>query len=402
MDAERLKLLSFTICYPNPVDPVLGNFVRFRVRQIATMADVRVIAPVERFRFSKFPRFWANTRDIPGHIDDDGLQVLHPRWTYPPLAGTINSVFLFLQLLGPIARLRRQFDFQLIDAHFGHPEGVAAALLSVWFRRQFIITLRGSEVDHAQRPIRRWAMSWALRRAARVITVSERLRKFAISLGIDPQRTRTIPNGVDSHIYHPRDIAACRQKHGIPHDRRVILSAGVLMPLKGQHLMVRALKRLAEGGIRAELILAGYAGRTATYEQELRSEIAALGLEQDVRLPGHLPREELAELTCAADVFCLASTREGWPNVVHEALACGTPVVATDVGAIPEMMPSESPGFVVPPNDVPALAEALARALRCEWDRQAIARWGQARSWENVAADVFVEMQQVIRESARK
>jgi glycosyltransferase involved in cell wall biosynthesis len=97
-------------------------------------------------------------------------------------------------------------------------------------------------------------------------------------------------------------------------------------------------------------------------------------------------------------VFCLASAREGWPNVVHEAHACGTPVVATNVGGVPEMIPSENFGLVVPPNDPAALHAALKQALSRQWDRGAIAAWGQARSWRQVAAEVLREMEQVCEE----
>jgi glycosyltransferase involved in cell wall biosynthesis len=102
----------------------------------------------------------------------------------------------------------------------------------------------------------------------------------------------------------------------------------------------------------------------------------------------------------AADVFCLASTREGWPNVVHEALACGTPVVATDVGAVPDLIPEPCYGLVVPVNDEAALEAALQTALHKDWDRPRIAAWGQRRSWEQVAREVFDEMQNVVAEQA--
>ena len=100
----------------------------------------------------------------------------------------------------------------------------------------------------------------------------------------------------------------------------------------------------------------------------------------------------------AGDLVCLASSREGWPNVVHEALACGTPVVAADVGAVPEMIPSEAFGIIVPPDDVSALEIGLKKALAQPWDRAEIARWGQARSWQQVAAEVLQEMERALEE----
>jgi glycosyltransferase involved in cell wall biosynthesis len=99
----------------------------------------------------------------------------------------------------------------------------------------------------------------------------------------------------------------------------------------------------------------------------------------------------------AADLFCLASNREGWPNVVHEAMGCGTPIVATDVGGVPDMIPSETYGFVVPINDPVSLREAIGKALSRNWDRPAIAAWAGSRSWENVGREVLQEFRAIAR-----
>jgi glycosyltransferase involved in cell wall biosynthesis len=100
----------------------------------------------------------------------------------------------------------------------------------------------------------------------------------------------------------------------------------------------------------------------------------------------------------AADVFCLASSTEGWPNVVNEALACGTPVIATDVGAVRQMIVSERYGSVVPVDDGEALTEALRMALTREWDQEAISAWGRSRSWAQAADEVLDEMREVLAE----
>jgi glycosyltransferase involved in cell wall biosynthesis len=156
-------------------------------------------------------------------------------------------------------------------------------------------------------------------------------------------------------------------------------------------------RNLADRGCNVQLWIAG--GRAGNYEPVLRREIADLGLEDQIRLVGHLDREGVAKLVSAADIFCMASEREGWPNVVHEALACGTPVVATKVGGVPEMIPSEEYGTVVPPGDQEALSSALEAAMLQPWNRETIAALGRARSWPQVAMEVVHEMERVSRES---
>jgi teichuronic acid biosynthesis glycosyltransferase TuaC len=109
-----------------------------------------------------------------------------------------------------------------------------------------------------------------------------------------------------------------------------------------------------------------------------------------------LDREGIAEVMSASDIFCIASRQEGWPNVVHEAMACGAPIVATDVGALTDMVPSQEYGYVVPFNDPEQLAEALRNALNRSWDRPRITQLAHSRSWVQVAREVVDEMQRVV------
>ena len=201
-----------------------------------------------------------------------------------------------------------------------------------------------------------------------------------------------IPNGVDTGIFYPRDRAACLSRHGLPENAHVVLSAGSLIERKGHHLIVEAIAGLHRRGIPAYLAIAGGPGREGNFEREIRTAIATHGLERFVFMPGAVTPDAMAELMSAADVFCLASSREGWPNVVHEALACGTPAVAADVGAVPDMIPSPRFGTVLPSREPAELEAALERALRGEWDRGAIAEWGRSRSWDRVAAEVLDRM----------
>ena len=259
------------------------------------------------------------------------------------------------------------------------------------------MTLRGNEPDHARSLLVRRSLTWAVRRAARIFSVSERLRQFAIGLGAGPDKVRTIPNGVDTAIFHPRKGIAVRIQYGLDPQKPLIVSAGALIERKGHHRVIRAVSALnaaARGHV--QLAIIGGAGAEGAYEQEIKRTISALHLEMNVRLVGSVSGPEMARWMAAADVLCLASTREGWPNVVNEALACGTPVVATDVGAVPDMLPDARYGFVVPVNDEAALGAALDQALRKEWDRSAIAAWGQRRSWSHVAQDVLEEMHSAI------
>lgn len=360
---------------------------------------MKVLAPIQVMDYGNWRhRFW-RASGVVRRRTKGPLDVRHLRWWYPPLRSILNPACLLARVLPACLRLWWSgWRFDVIDAHFGHPEGVVAAILGILFRRPFLITMRGNERDFARIAILyRW-QKWAYSRAARMIAVAEPLRQFAIGIGVPEAKAVTIPNGVDSARFRPLDRAACRRKHGIAPDAAVLLSVGYLVEAKGHHDIVQALARLRASatGPAIQLIIAGGPGREGDFEPELRRIIRESGMEDRVRLTGAVSPPELAELMNAADVSCLASYSEGWPNVVLESLACGTPVVATRVGGVPEMITRPEYGIIVPPRDAAALESALAGSFSRSWDRALIAAWGASRGWEQVAREVFTQMREVV------
>jgi teichuronic acid biosynthesis glycosyltransferase TuaC len=396
--APTVRVVSLCCLYPNPAQPGQGLFVQRRLQHLAELTQVMVVAPfaVVQYGNQSGSRIRIGESACPLSRTEGGMTILHPRWFYSPFSGSLSACWLFLRLLPLMSRLRRRYPFEVIDTHFGHPEGVAGALLSTALGVSFTMTLRGNEPKHSRTRLGRFWMAWALKRARRVFTVSARLREFALELGAEPGNVKVVPNGIDASVFYPRDRAAARAKHGLAGDRPLILSAGALVERKGHHRIIRAVAELKKNGVRAQLAIAGGRGPEGAFEEQLQALVRELGLEAEVRFLGQAPPDTLAELMSAADVFCLASTNEGWPNVVHEALACGAPVVATDVGAIPEMLAGGDCGLIVPVNDQQALYQGLDRALSRRWNREVISAWGHARGWRQVAAEVLEQMQAML------
>lgn len=391
--ARRPRVLSFTTVFPRPGEPALGIFVARRLEQLAAHADIHVLAPVPLADYGRWRTLSFAPSPAPSERREYGVAIHHPRWWYPPWGGSANAWLLARQSEAPARALFRSWPFELIDAHFGYPDGVAAAKLAERLGVPFTLTLRGNETMHAQSPAIREAMARAMGRAGRIIAVSGPLADFARSLGADPAKVRTIPNGVDDSVFWPRERESARAKHGFAPSERIVLSAGYLIERKGHHRVMRALAEPGLGHVR--LAIAGAAGREGSYEPTLRALVKELGIEERVTFLGAVPPGTLAELMSAADVFCLASSREGWPNVVHEALACGCPAVASDVGGVPDMIPGESHGYVVPAGDQQELTRALEAAFRRDWDREAISRRARSRSWKQVALEVLEEWKAV-------
>jgi teichuronic acid biosynthesis glycosyltransferase TuaC len=391
-----MKILSLSSVYPNPAEPGLGLFVRARLEHMAAHADVKVIAPIPLFDYSNPSGRLFRRRNFPIVRRDGPLRVFHPRWLFPPLGTPLNVLSEFLRLAPLVCHIRKTFPFDLIDAHFGYPDCAVAALLARMFRVPYTITLRGSETMFAASPFRRRILRRAMRSAAHVIAVSDDLRDFATREGVASGCATTVPNGIDTAVFHPCDRDS-RLRQRLPLDRCIIVSAGELIEAKGHHLVIQASKVLLERGLEIEVMIVGGTARGGPrYEHRLRSLVSKLGLEDRVHLIGRVPREVMAELLAAADLFCLASFTEGWPNVVNEALACGTPVVASAVGGVTAMLPSRDYGFTVPPGNLASLIEALDQGLRSRWDRAAIAEWGGSRTWDDVAAEVLRIQQSLI------
>jgi len=390
-----MRALVLSSTFPNANQPTLGVFVRERMAALARHCELRVVAPVPWFPANGLIR-GARFVGLPPVEDGSAFPVYHPRFLSIPRYLKCLDGMLYAASLAPfLARLRRDFDFDLIDAHFAYPDGLAAVLLGRWLRRPVTVTLRGSIVRLRHYPLHRPQIRWALDRAARVIAVSQSLKDVATGLGVAAERISVIPNGVDLAKFHPKGRSAAREACGLPLDRPVILTVGGIYEGKGQHHVVEALATLSTRHPDAVYVMVGEDRRDG-YAERLRSLIARSGLGGRVRFAGPQPHDALADWYSAADVFCLATQSEGWANVLLESLACGTPVVATRVGGNSEIVPDDRYGLLVPHGDLPALEGALDRAIGSRWDRAALVAYAATHTWAAAASRVMREFERAL------
>ena len=377
-----MRILVFTTVYPNAAQPLHGLFVAERTRHAARLADTRVVAPVPWF-------LRMGGRSQPR----TSVPVTHPRFYYlPGLFKFIDGLLLFLSAMFAVWRLRRQFDFDLIDAHFGFPDGVAAVLLGYWFGRPVTVTLRGSELEMVRYRTRRLVLTWALNRADRIIAVSTELARLAVQLGVPPERVRVIGNGVDLTLFQPIDRKQARRSLNIPETAPLIVAVGHLARVKGFDLVLRAMPAIASAhkGLRF-VIVGGAAASSGDYPAYLSAEIARLNLSDQVTITGAVTPAQVALWLNAADLFILASEREGSPNALREALACGCPIVSSDVGDARELL-NAGAGLVVADRARPEQWEkTVSKALDTPWDRAAIRAEAEQHTWTRVAERVASE-----------
>ena len=378
--------MLFSTVFPNPAQPGLGIFVRERLRHVAEHVDVMVVAPVPWFPGARWLRKGPRSRVVTRE-DQGGLSVLHPRFlSFPGILKSLDGVLLALSSLWCLWRLRRQFPFQLIDAHFCYPEGVAACLLGQLLRVPVCITLRGTLPKLARYRLRRWQMTWALRRCDALFAVARSLLDAAVAIGTPREKGIVAPNGVDVDKFPAIPQHLARSALGLPSHGEILISVGALTPRKGFQRIIRLLPRLLEQFPKLCLIVVGGPSVEGNNRSELEALADRLGVADRVQLPGAQPHEELYKWLSAADCFCLATANEGWANVLGEAMACGLPVVTTDVGGNREVVDSAELGIVVPFGDEEALCQALATALMRQWDRAAIRARAQQRNWQATAS----------------
>jgi teichuronic acid biosynthesis glycosyltransferase TuaC len=384
------RVLVLSSVYPTPARPSYGVFVHERARHVAQGCDMVVVAPVLWFPFNRFLR-GRDRATAPRVEHRDGVTVYHPRVVcVPGVAKCLDGWLYFLSLVPFVRRLRREFPFDVIDAHFSYPDGLAGVLLGRLFRRPVLVTLRGShDLRQAASTLRRPQVRFALRAAARVLTVSRSLAQFAVGLGVPADHVQVVPNGVDDVRFGRTDRAEARRALDLPGDRSILLTVGTLVENKGHHHVLDVLPELvARRGEVLLVIVGGTAGRDG-YRRRLEEAVARHRLHDHVRIVGSQPHDEIPRWLAAADVFCLATRVEGWCNAIMEALACGVPVVTTAVGGNGELVRQGVDGFLVPYWDRDAFRDSVLSALEQPWDREAISRRARAGSWGRTASEVL-------------
>jgi glycosyltransferase involved in cell wall biosynthesis len=373
-----INVLTFTTLYPSSARPVLGVFVENRLRRVAETKQVAltVVAPVLWFPLAsrRFGRYGAYAR-TPRSEQRHGIEVFHPRYPVVPrgVAMRTQPALLYWSVREMVTRLIRERRIDVIDAHFFFADGVAAVKLADDVGLPVCVTARGSDLNlFLNVPGCRRQIEWAAHRADALITVCDALQRPLLEMGIEPSKITTLRNGVDLDLFRPIDRGHARHRWAIA--GRTIVSVGWLIERKGHHLIIEALKSLPD----TTLLIAGDGEERGRLEQQ----IAATGLSGRVRLLGEVAHEDLPSLYSAADALVLASSREGWANVLLEAMACGTPVVATDVWGTAEVVATPEAGVLIRERSSPAIAEGLRTLFARMPDRAATRAYAERFSWD--------------------
>lgn len=372
-----MRILTFSSLFPNAAQPVNGVFVENRLHHLVRSGQVeaRVVAPVpwvpaNGLRLGRWARFAA----APVHEERHGIRISHPRYPVIPKVGmTAAPLLMYLWTRNAVHRLRAEEDFDLIDAHYFYPDGVAAALIARELRKPLVITARGTDLNLIpQFAVPRAQIRWAAGRADGLITVCDALKQPLLDLGVSDGKVRVLRNGVDLLGFCPRDRMEARRRLGV--SGRVLASVGLLIERKGHHLVIDALGQLPD----TTLLIAGDGPERAA----LTARAKAAGLSDRTRFLGEMAHRDLADVYCAADALVLASSREGWANVLLEAMACGTPVIASDVWGTREAVNAPEAGLLMEERSAEGVANGVRRLFAALPCRGATRHHAEQFSWD--------------------
>ncbi len=326
---------------------------------------------------------------VPYAEDYHGINVRHPRFPVIPKFGmAIAPILLFAACLPALRQMQRERDFELIDAHYFYPDGVAAVMLGRVLRKPVVITARGTDINLIPRYcLPRGQIKWAAKNAGGLVAVSQALKNALVSLGIEPGRIEVLRNGVDLEIFRPVDRELTRTQLNL--SGPTLLSVGQLIERKANHLTIEALRSLPE----FTLVLVGDGPEKAS----LQSLARQYGVAERVRYLGVVAHENLAPIYSAADALVLASSREGWPNVLLEAMACGTPVIASDIWGNPEVVTAPEAGCLMASRTSDGVVTAVRKLFADPPKRSATRQYAERYGWQDTSSAQRTLFERVVR-----
>lgn len=380
-----MRVAVITRYFPTSHEPWAGHSAYQTLRFLAQRCELKVFYPESQYPPLLTPKSRAGRRVDFNHAVA-GVDVEYiPYLALPAVSRPLNGLSAARSILSSV----RAWQPEIILNYIVYPDGEAARRVARALRIPFVVTAIGTDLNVIP-PLCDGLTRRVLREADYTITVSGDLLRTARSLGAPAERSGAVLNGCDTGIFHPRDRAQARALLGVPADTEAIVYIGRLDFAKGLRELTSAVASLRGDRPRLQCYIVG----DGPVRQQLLEMIGSNGADAQITLVPSCPTDGVAAWMAASDLVTLPSYREGCPNVVIEALASGRPVVATDVGGIPELM-DEASGQMVPAHDAEALAAALDRVLAQPWDPQAIAA-RHSRNWSDVSDDVEVILRSVL------
>ena len=386
---RRIKIWVVTALYPTKAEPYRGAAIWSTVQELSSYGDLEAYCPLARYPAWLAPR---NFPYLPHQAETEGYGIASQTIEYfaiPGVTRSLNGQVLYRKLRKAVPANAPD----VILSFYIYPEAYAAVLLGEELGIPVVVSSRGSDLRKIDAsPFVRKMTGSALQKAAAVLCVSSDLAEIARRLGAPAQNVHVIRNGVDGGVFFATDQQTARAALPMEINGRLVLFVGRLSALKGVPHLLQAMALMKDR--RSETWQLALVGE-GSLEPALRQQTRDLGIQENVKFVGPQSARQIAAWMNASDFLCLPSESEGCPNVVVEALSCGTPVVANAVGGIPELV-NDLSAVLMPNNSPEAIAGALEKAHKRSWDRGQIAR-ENLRTWQHVGRETYQVCESVVR-----
>jgi len=398
---RKINILALSFLFPNRVHQNHGIFVLNRLAALSKYVNIKVINPIPWTPFHKYIDRFKEYDSIPEKDIVDGLEVYYPRYlSIPRYMKFIETKSYYHSVKSVVNNLTTTFDFDIVDMHWTFPDLPAGVNISNECNKPSIVTLRGMEAlhlgenNHVENEVIK-----GLKSVDHIVALSDELRQQGSRLSEDPGKGVVIINGVDTDNFNYLCKAHCRNELGIDEGEKIILAVGSLIKRKGFDYIIKALSVLRETQDLHDLKLyiVGSQGPEGDYRKHLFDLVEQKGLKESVHFVGQVQNSKLKLWYNAADVFCLSSHGEGSPNVLSEALACGCPVVTTDVGSARDITQLVSgSGICMNVLSIDNLVNSIASTLNSNIDRESLSKDYSKYDWDWCAQNVLEIYKQCI------
>lgn len=370
-----MRITLITNLFPNPAEPQRSTFNENQFLHLADFLDIDLIAPISWLDYRKLDDDQKN-KIRSTSMWKDKIKISYPLYYYLPRILRPLAGFGFLASILPAWKIAKARHPDLVFSSWAYPDGFASVLLGMFNRLPVIIKVHGSDVEYLRKDCLSTRMTlWAMKRANLIISVSNYLKQQLVSLGVDETKIAVIYNGVDRNLFKKADMKATE---------KYFVYIGNLKREKGINDLVEAVDKNKLSLYKSQLYVVGDGAERPALEKIIREK----DLGEQVKLLGRLPHDRLSELVRRSLFVCLPSHHEGIPNVLIEAISSGVPVLATNVGGIPEIV-NESNGMLVKPSDISALQKAIAKMHETSWDKDAIVASSRIGSWNDSARRIY-------------
>ena len=355
-----MKICMLTTCFPRSKEDWSGHFVYQLARSLALQHTVHIVAPGSYHTPSQKSIDGINVHYFTYMIPRTLQRLAYGNGIISNLKKSIVAWFCLPFFLICFAITARKVSKTCDIIHANWIFSGLTALICRRKGKKIVLTVRGSDINilNKSKLLKRINL-FVLNRMDHIVTVSDSLRKIVLSFGIAPEKVTTIPNGIDTDLFYPGQKSKARSILNLPEKDLLIIYIGRLIKIKGIDILLEALKSVIKqiNAINAYLIGSG------ELLPRLQETAKKAEIDNKIHFPGSQPPESISDWLNAADIFVLPSLSEGRPNVILEALACGTPILATEVGGIPELIKDGENGCLIPPGKSDVLAEKIVSIL---------------------------------------